>query len=230
MQLPLTILPGLICDSQMFAAQIESFAGAQCVDGFYGGADRLEDMALYALERMPDRSAVLGHSMGSRVALEIYRIAPERIARLAMADTGVHQPRPGEREKRYALRDLGRAEGYEALVDEWLPPMIGSSHRDNAAIRECLRNMCLSAGQQVFEAQINALLHRPELDSLLPTIDCPVTLVAGEEDEWAPVDQHRQIAEAIPGARLTILPRAGHMAPIEQPGSFNQALADWLAL
>jgi pimeloyl-ACP methyl ester carboxylesterase len=228
-QLPLTILPGLLCDSRMFASQLGTFSDSLCVDGFYGGADRMGDMALYALERMPPRSAVLGHSMGARVALEIYRIAPDRVARLALADTGVHAPRAGEREKRYALRDTGRTEGFAALVDAWLPPMIGSSNRHDAALYAHLRSMCLGAGQAIFEAQIEALLHRPELESLLPTISCPVSLIVGEEDEWAPVAQHREIASAISGAELTVLPRCGHLAPAERPGSFNDALSRWLA-
>jgi pimeloyl-ACP methyl ester carboxylesterase len=61
-----------------------------------------------------------GHSMGARVALEVLRLAP-RVERLILADTGVHPLRAGERESRYALRDLGRAEGIEKLVDACFP-------------------------------------------------------------------------------------------------------------
>lgn len=107
---PLVILPGLMCDSRMFGHQIRVFEG-QCINGFYGGADNIEAMIDYVLARMPARCALLGHSMGARVALELYRRAPERVARLALADTGVHPVRPGEAEKRFALRDLGRSAG-----------------------------------------------------------------------------------------------------------------------
>jgi pimeloyl-ACP methyl ester carboxylesterase len=115
------ILPGLLCDSRMFRAQLDGFANSMCIDGFYPSCTSLEDMAAYALEHMPDRCTVLGHSMGARVALEVLRLAPERVERLILADTGVHPLRAGERESRYALRDLGRAEGIEKLVDAWLP-------------------------------------------------------------------------------------------------------------
>jgi len=90
---PLVILPGLICDETMFSAQVRAFR-ATVIGGFYGGADRITTMAHYALERLPETCALLGHSMGARVALEIWRIAPEKVSRLALANTGVHGPRP----------------------------------------------------------------------------------------------------------------------------------------
>jgi pimeloyl-ACP methyl ester carboxylesterase len=91
------ILPGLLCDSRMFRAQLDGFANSMCIDGFYPSCTSLEDMAAYALEHMPDRCTVLGHSMGARVALEVLRLAPERVERLILADTGVHPLRAGER-------------------------------------------------------------------------------------------------------------------------------------
>jgi len=224
----LVILPGLLCDGRMFAAQLAAFPGSVSVDGFYGGADRLEAMADYALAHMPDRYALLGHSMGARVAFEICRKAPERITRLALADTGMHPVRPGEREKRHALRDLGRTQGFAALVDTWLPPMIGPSRRADGAFVAELRAMCLAAGQPVFEAQIEALLHRPDVAGLLAAIDCPVSLVVGERDEWSPVEQHREIAGALGGAPVSIVADAGHMAPAERPDAFNEAIRTWL--
>lgn len=223
----LVILPGLMCDSRMFGRQIDAF-GAVVVDGFYGGASRIGKMADWALARMPTRAALLGHSMGARVALEIYRRAPDRVTRLALADTGVHPARPGEAEKRYALRDLGREQGIAALVDIWLPPMIGPTRRDDAGLVSTLRAMAVDAGIDIYEAQIEALLCRPVLDDLLPAITCPVTAIVGRDDEWSPVAQHEAFVAAMPGALLSIVEAAGHMAPAEQPDDFNEAVRTWL--
>jgi len=226
---PLAILPGLLCDGTMFNSQVAALPAAVVVGGFYGSETRLEGMADYALARLPARFALLGHSMGARVALEIVRKAPERVSRLALADTGVHPARPGEREKRYALRDLGRERGILALVDEWLPPMLGQAARADATLVASLRRMCVSAGMERFEAQIEALLHRPPLDDLLGAITCPTLVVVGEEDAWSPVAQHEAIAASIPGAKLKVIPGAGHMLPAESPREFNAAIEEWLA-
>lgn len=225
---PLVILPGLMCDSRMFLHQLAAFGGG-CVDGFYGGADSIGAMVDYALERMPARCALLGHSMGARVALELYRRAPARVARLALADTGVHPVRPGEAEKRFALRDLGRRDGMGAMVDQWLPPMIGPAHAGDRALYAALRAMSVDAGLATYEAQINALLTRPDAAPVLPTITCPTAVIVGRDDQWSPVGQHQEMEAAIPGARLFIIDKAGHMAPAEEPAAFNDALRAWLA-
>lgn len=223
----LVILPGLLCDSRMFVGQVEAF-DALVMDGFYGRANRIEAMADFALDRLPARCALLGHSMGARVALEIWRRAPERIERLALADTGVHVVRPGEADKRYALRDLGRREGCAVMVDQWLPPMIGKERRQDADLYAALRAMSVDAGMATFEAQIDAMLHRPEVESLLPSINCPAFAIVGSDDEWSPVAQHEDIVAAIPGAQLRIVAGVGHMAPAEDPVRFNDSVREWL--
>ncbi len=224
---PVVILPGLMCDSRMFGAQID--AGAQVVDGFYGGASSMGDMADYALARLPQRAVLVGHSMGARVALEVVRAAPERVAGIVLADTGVHPVGEGEHAKRHALRDLGREQGMAALVDRWLPPMLGDAARGDDALYETLRTMCIDAGIETYEAQIEALLTRPELDDVLAAIACPALSVTGAQDAWSPPAQHDAIAAAISGCMRRDVPEAGHMLPAEKPQEFNAVLQEWLA-
>lgn len=224
--LPLLLLPGLICDSRIFAAQSAAFSQAWPVPD-YGDATMLQQMARRVLDAAPPRFALLGHSMGARVALEIVRSAGERVERLALVSTGIHLPTEGEAAKRYALRDLGRARGMAALVDAWLPPMIAPS-RPRDGLYDSLHAMCVDAGLARFEAQIAALLARPEVESLLPTIACPTLIAVGREDRWSPPVQHEAIAALMPGARLVVVEAAGHMLPTEDSVAFNAAISQWL--
>jgi 3-oxoadipate enol-lactonase len=59
----------------------------------------------------------------------------------------------------------------------------------------------------------------------LGRIACPTEVVAGEDDALIPPENSRILARRIPGARLTMLPRAGHAFPLEQPGALPQAIA-----
>lgn len=224
----LLMLPGLMCDARMFGPQIAHLPDAQAVDG-YGTRDSLAAMARYVLDQAPQRFSLLGHSMGARVAMEVFRAAPERVARLALVSTGAHGTREGEAEKRHALRDLGRREGMLALVDAWLPPMIAASRRGEEGLVSPLRDMCVASGLETFEAQVAALLGRPEIETLLAKIRCPVLVAAGSEDVWSPPEQHAEIASQIPGARLVIIAGAGHMLPVEAPDALNAAIARWMS-
>jgi pimeloyl-ACP methyl ester carboxylesterase len=223
------LLPGLICDETIWSAQLRDLAeyGPVAMPGF-GSARSLGEMAELALAQAPARMSLVGHSMGARVALEMVRRAPERIERLALLDTGIHLPRPGEAAARNALVALGRDQGMAALVDRWLPPMIAPARREDPAVVEPLRAMCLRAGIETFEAHVAALLDRPEVESLLPGIGCPVLVGVGREDEWSPPHQHEAIAALVPGARLVVFEGAGHMAPVEAPDAVSCALLDWL--
>ncbi len=224
----LLLLPGLMCDSRIFAAQLERFAGAVAIDGF-GERSRLTDMARHVLDTVPGRYSLLGHSMGGRVALEIVRLAPERVERLALLSTGTHPVQPGEADKRQRLVEIGRTKGTQALVDEWLPPMLAPANRANPEMYDPLATMCREVGVAPFAAQIEALLTRPEVDSLLPAIACPTMIAVGSDDAWSPPAQHAAIHAAIPQSRLTIFAGAGHMLPVEAPGPLNDAIAAWLS-
>lgn len=103
--------------------------------------------------RDAERFDLFGHSMGGRVALEVFQLAPERVRRLALVSTGVHPLGPNEAEKRAALQQVGYDRGFAALVDEWLPPMVAEPTRMQPAIYEPMRAMCLAAGQQQLDAR-----------------------------------------------------------------------------
>ena len=88
--------------------------------------------------------------------------------------------------------------------------------------------MNVEAGQEVFDAQIHALVNRPEVESLLPQIACPTLVMTGELDAWSPPAQHQAIAAALPNSELVIVPGAGHMIQLEAPEAVNNAIARWL--
>ncbi|OJY63516.1 MAG: alpha/beta hydrolase [Sphingobium sp. 66-54] len=227
---PLLLLPGLICDARIWAPQVESLRTHRPVHAIngYGDADSFAIMAERVLADAPPRFALAGHSMGGRVALEIVRRAPERVAGIALVSTGVHPPRPGEAEKRFALLARGVEQGMDALIDAWLPPMVWEPNRLQTGLMDRLARMCADMGLDTFERQVRALLGRPEVESLLPTIRCPALVAVGAHDAWASPEQHHTIAAAIPGATLAIIEDAGHMLPVEQPEAMTGALVSWL--
>lgn len=224
----LLFLPGLICDARIYAPQLAAFPDSRAING-YSLADSFEAMARIVLDQAPESFDLFGHSMGGRVALEVFRLAPQRVRRIAISSTGVHWVRPGEADSRRALSQVGHTNGFAALVDEWLPPMVAPANRANAALYDGMRQMCLDSGQAMFDAQITAQINRPVQDVLLEQITCPALVMTGELDGWAPPAQHADIAARIANSELVIVPGAGHMLPAEAPDAVNAAIARWLA-
>ena len=222
----LYLLPGLLCDRVTWAAQERGLSGlAEVRIASFYGFDTLDAMARSVLDAAPPRFAVAGHSMGARVALQIMTLAPERVERLALLDTGVHPVQPGEPEQRRALLDLARREGMAALAARWLPPMV---HDASPALMQTLTEMVCRATPEIFEGQVNALLTRPDFEANMPPITCPTLVAVGREDGWSPVPQHERIAAAIPGAKLVIFEECGHMAPMEAAEAVTAAMRAWM--
>lgn len=221
------LLPGLLCDQTMWSDQSDALAeGADVVIPDFRFVDSFSTMAQLVLDAAPDRFSVAGHSMGGRVALEVFRMAPERVERIALLDTGVHPRGPAEQAKRQELIDLAYSEGMAALAARWLPPML---HPNHSALLEPLTEMVKRSTPESFENQQRALLNRPDARTVLPAIQCPALVLCGKQDTWSPVAQHEEIAAAIAGAKLVVIDECGHMAPAEQPAQVTAALREWMA-
>lgn len=225
----LYLLPGLLCDSAIWAHQTDALAGeAEVRVAAYGVCNSIADMARSVLAGAPDRFAVAGHSMGARVALEIVRMAPKRVSRLALLDTGTHTVREGESDKRKKLVDLAYKRGMRELAAAWLPGMVDERRLKDRRLMESLEAMVQRFTPEEYERQVGALLSRPNAAAHLAEITCPVLLGVGRNDRWSPLAQHTEIAAQIPQAELVIFEDCGHMSPIEAPEAVTRALSHWL--
>jgi pimeloyl-ACP methyl ester carboxylesterase len=221
----LYLLPGLLCDSDSWRDVADLLASDyDVVTPDFFQQDSLEAMGRWVLSVAPERFSVAGHSMGGRIAMILMRIAPERIQRLGLVDTAYVPADADEPAKRQVLIDGAYERGMEALVEAWLPPMVGTKGLANPAMMKRMADMIRRSNPELFERQQRALLARPEIWSVFKTIRCPTALICGREDTWSPVQGHEEMASEIPGATLTIIEDAGHMAPVETPEAVAGAL------
>jgi pimeloyl-ACP methyl ester carboxylesterase len=225
----------LICDQTVWQRQVDALSDvADCTCADYGALDSLPAMAEAVLQTAPDRFSVAGHSMGGRVALEIYRLAPNRVARIALFDTGylpLASGTAGEEEsrKRGELVTLAESQGMRAMVAQWLPPMIHPRRVGDTALVNSIIAMMSRKTPEIFAAQERALLSRPDASPVLEQIRCPALLLCGREDGWSGPAQHAAMSAKIKGSRLVIVPDCGHMSTMEQPAAVSAALREWLS-
>jgi pimeloyl-ACP methyl ester carboxylesterase len=224
------LLAGLLCDETIWADVAARIAGLARVRIFgFRGFSSIAAMAEHVQTTMTGRFAVAGHSMGGRVALELFRREGSRITGLALLNTGIHPITASEPESRGRLVQLAREGGMAALAAEWLPPMMGRPHPAGDELMRRLTAMVERSTAEQFAAQIHALLNRPEASAVLAHVRVPLLLLSGDLDRWSPVAQHEAMRILQPAAVLRIIKDAGHMAPVEQPAAVADALADWLA-
>jgi len=225
----LLLLPGLMCDAAVWQAQIEAFdAGYDIRVPDFSALESMEAMADAVLALTDGPFAMAGHSMGGRVAMQVLGRAPQRVQRAALLDTGAHIAPPDEAMRRQALLDIAEADGIEAVIQAWLPPMIAPGRQDDAVLWNAIADMLRRAGVETLKRQVRALLNRPDGFAPLAQARCPVAFIVGRQDGWSPPEQHVQMQARTPGSTLTIIEDSGHMAPMEAPAAVNLALKRWL--
>lgn len=227
----LVLLPGLLCDHDVWYPVVQQIGtpASACHIPDYGDADTIAAMAEIALVGAPSRFTLVGHSMGGRVALEIYRMAPERVESLVLADTGFAPRAQGdageqEKAKRFALLEHAREYGMRSVGKRWLNGMIHPDRKDDTALVESILAMIERKTPDLFAAQIHALLNRPDATGLLSEIACPTRLLCGRQDSWSPLSRHEEMAERIAESELHVIEEAGHMSPMERPDAFARAM------
>ena len=230
----LVLLPGFLCDQSYWQHQIDALSDvALCSCADYGMLDSLPAMAESVLRHSPKRFSLAGHSMGGRIALEVFRKAPDRVQRLALFNTGT-TPRAagavGEEEERgrRSLLAVAQSQGMRAMALKWIPNMVAPARRSDTALTEAIARMFERKNPQAFEAQMNALLGRPDATPLLGRLTCPTLVLTGQEDAWSTPAVHQQIAAAIPHSRLVLVPGSGHMSTMERPAEVAEAMRGWL--
>jgi pimeloyl-ACP methyl ester carboxylesterase len=229
MTLSLVLLPGLLCDSDLWRHQISRFGGQiDCLVADLTGADSIAALARTVLDRAPDRFALAGLSMGGYVALEIMRQAPERVRLLALLDTSARPDTVEQSRRRGALLALSRRGRFNGVTPRLLPQLIHPDRLADAELTATVMGMAERIGRDAFVRQQTAIMGRPDSRPSLGRISCPTLVVCGRQDVLTPLDRAEELVEHIAGARLRVIEQCGHLSTLERPDSVNQALADWL--
>jgi len=222
--LPLVLLPGMGCSPDLWAGarpERETVHGTIDTATLDGCVDSL-------LATLPPRFALAGLSLGGIVAMALTRRAPERVAALCLIATNARPPTPAQQEawaaQRQALRSGATARSLQRAL---LPALI--AHRTPEQDERVLA-MADAVGERAWDAQLALQATRVDERPALPRVGVPTLVVAGEQDAICPLANHTEIAAAVPGAVLHVVPGAGHLVPVDSPAATAALLADWLAV
>lgn len=227
--LPILLIPGLGCTARLYTEQMPalwSFGPVTVAD--HRRADSMDAIARQILEAAPPRFALAGLSMGGYIALAIMRMASERVAKLALLDTGPRSDTPEAAERRKASIALARAGKLDEINALLWPVLVHKDRQGDAALRKIAGDMALAAGADAFARQQTAIMNRPDSRPGLPAITCPTLVLVGDGDQLTPPPLSEEMASLIPGSKLVIVPDCGHLSTLERPEAVTQALMAWL--
>jgi len=214
---------------RVITPDLRGFGESDTPDGPYS-MDLFADDMVALLDHLGIEAAVVGGmSMGGYILFSLLERYRARVKGACFITTRANADDEAGKERRLALaRDVLKfgpqmaAEAFvqllfaeESLVER--PKLVGEVY-----------GWMTANDSRGIAGGLLAMRERKDYTSLLTGFTLPALAIGAEGDKAAPPDNARTIAAGIPGCRLAIIPYAGHMANIENPGAFNTALIDFL--
>jgi pimeloyl-ACP methyl ester carboxylesterase len=226
------LLPGLACDALLWRAQTAALSARHrvVVSDVHSRAPSLPAMAALLLAEHAGPLVLVGSSMGGMLALQAWHRAPTRVQGLALLGSTARPDTPALIALRSQAIKLFAAGRTDEVLRANLPLALHPGHAQHAERVDAYLSMVRRAGAAQLIAQNLAVMARADARPWLPLIACPTLVVCGQGDLLTPPEHSREIAAAVPGARLELLADCGHLLTLEQPEAVNRLLLDWLAV
>ncbi len=200
-------------------------------DGQYS-IDGMADDVIELLDTLGLAEPVVvgGLSMGGYVALSMIARYPERVRALMLMDTRAAADTPEAAAKRGELAELvARAGDPGPAIQVMLPRFFAKSTEEfRPDLVVGMRRMMERNSARGVVGTLHALASRPDRREFLGSIRVPTLVLVGEHDAITPPEDSMAMADAIPGARLEVIPAAGHLAPYENPTVANGVILRFL--
>jgi pimeloyl-ACP methyl ester carboxylesterase len=172
-----------------------------------------------------EKALFVGLSMGGYLEFALYRLYPELMLGIVLADTRAEADRPEQVRWRFTLAQRAAAEGPSAVIAELLPKLLAPSRYErDPPLVDRVRAMISEAPVSGIIGALMALAERPDSTDLLPTIAIPALVIVGADDVLTTTADAERMAQGITGAELVVIPDSGHLSNLEQPDRFTAAV------
>ncbi len=243
----IALLHAFPCDARMWAPQREALlargltVAAPDLPGFVGSSlpegrpslDAVADHVVDTLSRAADGPwTVAGVSLGGYVAMALLRRHPEVVGSLVLCDTKATADADQARENRLRIAELVEQAPNDAgrvLEQAVLPGLLGATtFAERPDVVEQVRGWLVEADPTTLAWYQRAMARRPDSRALLAAFTGPAAIIWGEEDALSPWSEQELMLESLPGAMVTRVPTAGHLANVECPETVSTALVDFV--
>lgn len=214
-----SVIPLLMAKFDVIVPDLRGFGQSTATDDPISMGTYANDLAALLDHLGIAKAAVAGHSMGGYVSLAFAKLHPGRIAGLGLVASQAAADAPDKKEGRYNTAKAVEEQGVSVVAD-------GMANKLTALpdLQVCLRDLMRRQRTGGVTAALRAMAEREDNLAWLASADHPVVLVHGDADALIPADRSHEIAAALPTAKLTVIPGAGHMPMLEAPAAVAEAL------
>lgn len=224
----MVMLPGMLGDPTVWDGVAARLAGVVApVPLRIDLDDSVPELAASVLAQAPARFALVGHSLGAIVALEVVRQAPARVTRLVLVNASGRGPSTAQQQVWSDWATRTRAGGFDAVAAEVARATLPTTRRDDADLVAAGERMAARVGGSGFLQQLAAQSTRPDNLDLVAHLAVPVLVMSGALDEMCPPALQQELADRCPTATLVTIASAGHMLPLEDPDAVADAIRAW---
>jgi pimeloyl-ACP methyl ester carboxylesterase len=222
----LVMIPAFGCSAKLYAPQIKALHAIVESQVIVPSANRYALMIDEVLKQAPETFAILGTSMGGRLALEVALAAPDRVEALCIIGAGA---RPVADQAAGLKRSARIRSGERSHVIAEMAAMIAHEPGPHGlAARQAFVDMATAMDVELLARQSDALAHRVDLWDRLGEIECPTLCLWGAHDKFSPAADGLRIAEAVQYGSYVELPDCGHFPTLEYPDDATAAISGWL--
>ncbi|MDC1383625.1 alpha/beta hydrolase [Candidatus Puniceispirillum sp.] len=218
-------IPGLLCNELLFAKQRAALPQkSQIFDTSRHGS--ITEMAKAALNECEGLLVPIGLSMGGYVALEIARIAPDRVAGMALLSTNAREDSEGSRMQRLQAIELAKYNGFQGVTRHLMPRLLSKTAlADDSLVNDVLA-MAADIGRLGFVKQQTAILGRRDQADTLVDFTAPLLVLCGTQDVLTPPPLSAEMANLATDSALCLLDNVGHLSSLEAPEAVTAALQE----
>ena len=173
-----------------------------------------------------ERVVVGGTSMGGYAAMAFVRRFPDRVAGLALIDTRATADAPeGAAGRRAMAEQLERDLEAAPLLEAVFPKLLGTtSFQQRPDVVTGVRDLVARCNPLGAAWAQRAMAARPDSVATLQTLGIPAAVIVGAEDVLTPPSDAMVMADALADVTLVVIPKAGHLTPLEAPDQVVSAL------
>lgn len=225
----LILIPGLMCDEMLWQPMLQEFKNNYLAEIMsIDSCSEIEKFSQAVSKNIREDIVLIGFSMGAWIALSLFCHLENYCKGLVLISSAPGYLKQTTKDHLLNYIQLISSGHFEAYINSDYEQDISSVNKDNQNIKINLLNMMRREGPDVAIRQLNAILRCNNNFSYLNQIRCPTLLIRGADDRSINIARQEQMLSETSKSELSIIPKAAHYVPIENPQAVASLIEGWL--